>query len=346
MRILLYEFASGGGFAGRAVPGSLGREGSAMRIALIADLAALGHEIVTTTDRRFPVDAPAGVEIVPIDAGCVALSDALIASADAVWLIAPETDGCLERLAARVERKRKPLLGPGAAAIRRASNKANLSHRLARCGVSHPETTIHPRGTNAAAVAREIGYPVVVKPARGAGCVGVVLARNARELRDAIRAARSVTRGDPLLVQRYVRGIPASVSLMSNGQRSVALSVNAQSIRTARSLSYSGGHTPFDHPQAERAIDAALRTCNALPGLRGYIGVDLVLTESDAVVIEVNPRLTTSYLGLRSALRGDAGNGGNVAAMALAACAGELATPPPMQQRVRFTAAGRVVRLR
>jgi len=95
--------------------------------------------------------------------------------------------------------------------------------------------------------------------------------------------------------------------------------------------------------ELERAIDAALRTCNALPGLRGYIGVDLVLTESDAVVIEVNPRLTTSYLGLRSALRGD---GGNVAAMALAACAGELATPPPMQQRVRFTAAGRVVLLR
>jgi predicted ATP-grasp superfamily ATP-dependent carboligase len=33
--------------------------------------------------------------------------------------------------------------------------------------------------------------------------------------------------------------------------------------------------------------------------LRGYIGVDLVLTEEEAVVIEVNPRLTTSYVGLR-----------------------------------------------
>ena len=54
MRILVHEFASGGGLAGRDVPASLGREGSAMLTALVADLAAIGcHEIVTTADPRF-----------------------------------------------------------------------------------------------------------------------------------------------------------------------------------------------------------------------------------------------------------------------------------------------------
>jgi predicted ATP-grasp superfamily ATP-dependent carboligase len=346
MRILVHEFASGGGFAGRDVPASLAREGAAIRTALIADLAALGcHAIVTTTDLRFPLAAPAGVEVVSVRPGRPALSDPLIASADAVWLVAPETDRCLERLAARVERKGKRLLGPGAAAIRRASDKAGLSRRLARHGVPHPETRVLLPGADAAAEAREIGYPVVVKPGRGAGCSGVCLARNARDLRDAIHVAGRASGSGSLLLQRYVPGTAASVSLLSDGRHAVALSVNAQSVRASRRFSYHGGCTPLDHPLASRAIDMSLRTCSALPGLRGYIGVDLVLTESEAIVIEVNPRLTTAYLGVRSALSGDAGNGANIAAMAIAACAGELPTAPPMRQRVRFTSAGRIVSL-
>src|SRR3954449_11161929 len=96
MRILVYEHVSGGGFAGRTLPASLAREGLAMVTALVADLAALpAHEIVTTVDPRVTVAAPAHVEVVPLAPGSTALFDALITSADAVWLIAPETDRCL-----------------------------------------------------------------------------------------------------------------------------------------------------------------------------------------------------------------------------------------------------------
>ena len=110
-----------------------------MRDALVADLAAIRrHRIVTTVDPRFPLKAPPGVEVVTLPPGGDALLDGLMASADAVWLVAPETDGCLERLAARVEKKGTTLLGPGAAAIRRASDKAGLPRRLARHGVAHP----------------------------------------------------------------------------------------------------------------------------------------------------------------------------------------------------------------
>src|SRR6185503_7483474 len=110
-----------------------------MLTALVADLAAIGtHDIVTTADGRFPRAMPAGVEVVTLPAvrkAREALLDQLIASADAVWLVAPETDRCLERLAARAERQRTPLLGSSASAIRRASDKAALPRRLARLGV-------------------------------------------------------------------------------------------------------------------------------------------------------------------------------------------------------------------
>lgn len=333
MRILVYEFVSGGGLAGQPVPVSIAREGSAMLAALVTDLAAVGHhQIVTTTDRRFPFVAPPNVEVVTPSPGRTTLLDTLIASVDAVWLVAPETDRCLEHLAAKVERAGKVLVGPRAAAIRRASDKTRLPHRLAALGLPHPKTQVLWPGVNEEMAARELGYPVVVKPGRGAGCSGVCLARDGQELRRAVDIARRADQAGPLLLQAFVPGAAASVSLLADGRRAMALSMNAQWVRAATPFVYRGGRTPFDHPLAGRAVEAALRICEALPGLRGYIGVDLVLTESEAVIIEVNPRLTTAYLGLRSALEG------NVAALALAACAGALPARPRPQRPVRFTA--------
>ena len=375
MRILVHEYASGGGFAGRDVPPALAREGAAIRAALIADLAALNcHSIVTTADVRFPVADEAGVEVHTVHPGpsrpglrheepeasaergprhkereALAereLLDVLIASADAVWLVAPETNRCLERVASLVEQHGKPLLGSGSLAIRRASDKAGLQRRLVRCGVPCPETRVLRRGADAAADARALGYPVVLKPGRGAGCMGVGLARSARELRDAVDLARSSGARGPWLVQRFVQGTAASVSVLSDGRRCVALALNRQSVRAGRRFSYHGGSTPLDHPLASRAIEVSLRTCGALPGLRGYIGVDLVLTRSEAFVIEVNPRLTTAYLGVRSALGESSSAGANIAGMAIAACAGHLPEVPPLRRRVRFTSTGRVEAVR
>ena len=36
--------------------------------------------------------------------------------------------------------------------------------------------------------------------------------------------------------------------------------------------------------------------------MRGYVGVDLILTQDEALLIEINPRLTTSYIGLRQVI--------------------------------------------
>lgn len=228
------------------------------------------------------------------------------------------------------------LLGSAAAAVRMAADKSRLPARLARIGIGHPQTYVLAPGVNAAVAARSIGYPVVVKPARGAGCQGVRLARHARDVGVAIDAAHRAKGTAPLLMQRYVRGQAASVSLLADGRRAVPLAVNAQRVSTGAAFAYRGGSTPFDHPLAAAAADAATRTCAAIPGLRGYVGVDLVLTDAGPVVIEVNPRLTMAYLGVRAVLDE------NLAALALASCRGALPAPPVVRRHARFTAAGRV----
>ena len=337
--ILVHECVSGGGFGGRPVAPSLAREGTAMRDALVTDLAALGHRIVTTADLRFPLRGmPRGVEVVALPPGNGALLDGLLASAEAAWLVAPESGGVLEALAARAEAHGVALLGPDAAAIRRASDKGALPARLARRGIAHPETHVVESDRQARRAAAAVGFPLVVKPSRGAGSVGVTLVRGPAALAPALASARRAAPGDPLLVQRHVEGVPASVSLVAAGGRAVALAVHAQVL--GRGFSYRGGLTPLRHPLALLGARAAERACADVRGLRGYVGVDLVLTGDEAVVIEMNPRLTTSYLGLRRAIDASA------AELALAACAGRLPKAPPLRRRVGFSAAGRILSTR
>ena len=80
----------------------------------------------------------------------------------------------------------------------------------------------------------------------------------------------------------------------------------AQTLSEDGHFHYLGGWTPLPEPLATRARSLALQTGNLLPPTVGYVGIDLILgpdgPESD-FVLELNPRLTTSYLGLRQLAR-------------------------------------------
>ncbi len=60
---------------------------------------------------------------------------------------------------------------------------------------------------------------------------------------------------------------------------------------------------PLAEPLAKRAVGLAGQAVAAVEGLAGFVGVDLVLgmpaDGSEDWVIEINPRPTTSYIGLR-----------------------------------------------
>ena len=86
----------------------------------------------------------------------------------------------------------------------------------------------------------------------------------------------------------------------------------------------------------ERSCGGSIVNISSVAGLRGYVGVDLVLGDQGDWVIEINPRLTTSYIGLRT-LTND-----NLAVAMLRIALGQ---PPGnltwRKARVRFHADGR-----
>lgn len=333
--LFVHEFVSGGGFAGRPVPQGLRAEGWAMLHALLSDLVRLGgRRIVTGLDERLGGPIPAGVEVVRVHPGeHDGVFDRLAGAADACWIVAPETDGILAALTARAEALGATVIGPSSSAVRAASDKLALNRRLSEAEVPVPPAWA---ASAAAEAVRAAGFPLVVKPVTGAGCEGVRRVDGPRELARALETAGGGAGGK--LVQLYIEGIPASVSLLCAGDHAVALSLNAQEVRFARgAFRYEGGRVPLAHPQADAALDAARRACESVPGLRGYVGVDLVLSEQGPFVLEINPRLTTSCVGLREAL------GEKLAGLILAAAErGELPDAVSLVRSVRFTAAGRL----
>jgi predicted ATP-grasp superfamily ATP-dependent carboligase len=56
---------------------------------------------------------------------------------------------------------------------------------------------------------------------------------------------------------------------------------------------------PFDTPEREALFRVGKGVVEAVGGFRGYLGVDLVMAGDEVVVVDLNPRLTTSYIGLR-----------------------------------------------
>jgi predicted ATP-grasp superfamily ATP-dependent carboligase len=70
------------------------------------------------------------------------------------------------------------------------------------------------------------------------------------------------------------------------------------------SMSYLGGQLPLNDDLALRANVVGYSAIEGIDGFLGYIGVDLILGEapdgSQDYAIEINPRLTTSYVGLRA----------------------------------------------
>ncbi len=103
---------------------------------------------------------------------------------------------------------------------------------------------------------------------------------------------------------------------------------------------YQGGSLPLEPHLDRRARALAQRAARCLPGPLGFVGVDLVLGAatdgSQDCVIEVNPRLTTSYVGLRVAARQ------NLAGALLTVAEGREAGLSFADRPVRFSSDGRI----
>lgn len=301
MRVFVYEFVTAGGWYGctELPPESLVSEGRAMLLALAADFAAIkGATVDVLHDERLPPFELSGVTIhgVRSAAAEVLAIQSLAAEADWTVLIAPEFDGHLLSRARAVEQAGGRLLGPPSHLVALAGDKHATAEFLARHGVSVPRGIALAAG---AVLPADFPYPAVLKRRDGAGSLGI----ERIETPTIGRTAGHV----PARLETYCPGMAASVACLCGPKQIVVLEPSRQHLAGTRGFSYQGGSLPLEPSMASRARRLAARAAGSLPGPLGYLGVDLILGDDPAgsgdIVIEINPRLTTSYVGLRALSR-------------------------------------------
>ncbi len=296
--ILVHEYVTGGGFAPLPDLPSLGAEGDAMLRAVVEDFKAWGgSRIVATRDRRFtgpPLSADETVRLAPEEYEDRFFD--LAARARAVLVIAPEEGGLLADMSERILASGGRLLGSLPQGVRLAGDKWASHEIWRREGLPQPETILAP-WDKARSAALDFGFPLVAKTPDGQGSLGVCLARDEPSL-DAALAHLPET--ENLLIQRYREGTHASVSFLVSASGVLPLCANRQRIAPGVPFAYHGGETPFrEHPDIGRAMDAAEKAVSSIPGLRGFVGVDMVLCGGQCLLIEINPRITVAYTGVR-----------------------------------------------
>lgn len=334
MHVFVYEFVTGGGWysCGDGLPpDSLVHEGAAMANAVSSDLAELSNTHVTLLhDTRFANTATKAVSTNSVSSRFEELAafKQLATQADWTIVIAPEFSGFLAQRSAIVEKVGGRLLGPSLETIRLTSDKHLTAEFLAKKGIHVPRgLALDPHESFPV----DFEYPAVIKPRGGAGSLGVRLVRSADD---------SVKMTEPSRLEEYCEGEPASVSFLCGPAGNFSLIPCRQHLSDDGCFAYLGGSLPLSQPLADRAVSLATKAIDTLGPLQGYVGVDIVLggkpERTDDVVVEINPRLTTSYVGLRAAAKS------NLAEAMLRIAEGEDASIVFRHQKVQFDAAGQV----
>ncbi|MGB7328934.1 MAG: ATP-grasp domain-containing protein [Rubripirellula sp.] len=295
MRIFVGEYVCGGGLAGQTldrIPSGLRREGAAMLKAVSADMSKIA-ETVVPLDPRFDSLTLDVAEKVTMDPGALLWNQWIEAAktCDAALIIAPESDGVLAKAVAMLRAGGVDVIAGSGDFLRVASDKLLTAKSLFAAGVAHPMYM--------ALSDKRFLKPLkefqrfVVKPRDGCGT---------KEIKkfDCFADAQAALESNQLL-QAWMPGRAISIAMVASDTQTVFLPAVSQGL-SDDTCEYEGGQGPLADDAQRRAAALATRAIAAMPPtVRGFIGLDLLLGDrpSEDFVIEINPRLTTSYVGLR-----------------------------------------------
>jgi len=300
-KLFVCEFITSGGLNDTHLPEALALEGRLMRDALLNDLHQIESlHLITTHDKRIGRSQYSKDSIeVNAETDVLALWKACMLAADYIWLIAPESSGVLYQLTEMAVAIGRPVIGCDLDAVEVTSDKYKAAKVLQGANmITIPSFYFDewkPEGSSS---------KWVVKPIDGAGCEETYIFEDSTIVANWFNA--DLKKQKNYIIQPYIEGIPASISVLGYSDAVMLLSCNCQQISSLNGqLRYMGGEINGALAYWDLLEALAVQLKSILPGLNGYFGVDVILDEQDLdkiTIVEINPRLTTSYIKLREAI--------------------------------------------
>lgn len=300
VKILVFEYITGGGFNKQGLPDSLAGEGRLMLSALLGNLTAL-DDLDVTVMLDWRLDDSAGMTgvntvIIKQEHDIAEEFYRLAKQCDLVWPIAPEFDGILQNLCQTVESLGKRLLTSSAAAVAVAGNKFKTYQLLNQNQIATVPTEMLEDTYSSSFDRLRTGGEWMIKPVDGVGCADSYVITNRQDFEQ-----MAVHKG-PYIIQPHLQGEKTSLSCLFKQGCGWLVCANLQRFELINRQYHLAEIAVNHHPDLggyQQLIDNIAR---ALPELWGYVGIDLIETAEQTWVLEINPRLTTSFVGIYAAL--------------------------------------------
>ncbi len=327
LKILVFEYITGGGLNKSELPESLAKEGLLMLRSLVDGLTRIGNLGLTIMLDHRMKESLAGslnnIHIINPTQDCQQEFTRLLDTCDAAWPIAPESEGILHSLCRTVEESGKCLLVSRSYAVAVTGDKWQTYTQL-----SHS-----PIGTIPTQSLVDFDWSPgewMLKPVDGVGCEDSYLIGDHE---DFIARTAKLDKAK-YIIQPHIPGGKTSLSCLFKEGRGWLLCANRQHFglinKQYRLLGIDVNFT-FDTKRYLGLVEAIAGT---MAGLWGYVGIDLIERDGQIFVLEINPRLTTSYAGIDKAL------GINCAKAVVELLAGDPQLAPSRNQPVHIRITG------
>ena len=185
------------------------------------------------------------------------------------------------------------IIGTDCAAIERAENRDSFEKILLNLNIPQPKGQAVTHIEDGVRAAREIGYPVLVRPSFVLGGRAMQIVANEEQLRHYLKTAVEIDADKPVLVDKYIRGKEVEVDAICDGRDvfvpGIMELVERTGIHSGDSISV---YPTFSI--SDRVKGIILQYAKKLGlgiGIVGLYNIQFIVDEKeDVYIIEVNPR--------------------------------------------------------
>ncbi len=197
------------------------------------------------------------------------------------------------KLARDLEAAGAPIIGTSPDAIDLAEDRERFQHLLQRLGLRQPPNRTARTAEEAIVLAREIGYPLVVRPSYVLGGRAMEIVYHEDDLRRYMREAVQVSNDSPVLLDRFLDdAIEVDVDAVCDGSDVIIGGIMEHIEQAGVHSGDSACSLPpysLDHAVLDRIREQVGLLAREL-GVVGLMNVQLAVKEGEIYVLEVNPR--------------------------------------------------------
>ena len=184
-----------------------------------------------------------------------------------------------------------PILGSSADTIDMAEDRERFDELLERSGIKRPKGHTVMTAEEALSAARELGYPVLMRPSYVLGGQNMIIAYCDEDIEEYMAIILSHKQDNPVLIDKYLSGMEIEVDSICDGDDILIPGIMEHVERTGIHSGDSIAVYPasdIDDDMSAKIVATTETLCRELHAI-GLINLQYIIMDDEIYVIEVNP---------------------------------------------------------